>query len=89
MIISFNFVAVVKQAYNGTVKSDTKYVFAASCPSGWHAHGADCYQPQEQDQTMDQARITCQALNAVVATPRDSDTNTFLQELHARWVYVY
>ncbi|XP_035698761.1 uncharacterized protein LOC118431627 [Branchiostoma floridae] len=54
-----------------------------ACPNGYSylAHNHRCYRAYDEEQTFDEASVTCQADGGTLAMPRDDTTNAFLVDL--------
>ena len=59
------------------------------CPGGWTLHDEMCYKASEQAVTGDQAKLDCEAMEAVLASVHDEETVNFIRNLLDRWVLSY
>ena len=57
----------------------------AGCPEGWTLHEDMCYKASENTATGDDAKVKCEAMQAVLAFVHSEDTARFLGNIMAGW----
>ena len=53
------------------------------CPDGWTLHGEMCYRGSETAVGGEQAKLECEALQAVLASVHDAETAGFIDDFVA------